>query len=106
MSKNTYNEQKSDKVALAVLDFLHNNKNLYNQFVYLKNNYENINPIREEGNIVYPTEFREGYLIKQLLRKLEVCKEWTESDIQEHWKKKVNLAMLYDNEENIFDSGE
>jgi len=106
MSNNTYNDQKSDKVALAVLEFLRKNPNLYFQFTYLKNSYGKINPIREDGNLVIPTEFREGYLVKNYLRQLQFCKEWTEEDIKNHWTKKVNLAMVYDDGENIFDQGD
>ena len=58
-----------------------------------------INAVYMEGNIPHPVHFREGMQIRNFLRGLEDCKEWTAHDYDDNWIEIVEKAIVEDYKE-------
>jgi hypothetical protein len=87
MSNQTNNPQKSDQVALKILNAL-KAENLVNHFKKLKEDYGTYDAIRKDGNVLYPVSLREGVFLRKFIRDMGED-EW-------RWKEKLGLAMMYE----------
>jgi hypothetical protein len=92
MNLDGIDKRRSDELAIALLEWL-KETNTLNNFIYYLDKYKRIDPIINEGNVSYPVELREGYFVKKKLKEIAQTKgipfEFKD------WKKKVNLALIY-----------
>lgn len=96
MAENNFDDRKSDKTALKLLEAL-KNANAVERFKYLKKKYNRFDPVIQEGNVLYPVELREGNFIKQFLRNM--------GEDENKWKDKLGLALMYHDHADEIGSG-
>ena len=58
-----------------------------------KENYGTVSPIFIEDKIPHPVHFREGMQVRNFLRTLEECKDWTSHDFDNKWKDIIEEAI-------------
>jgi hypothetical protein len=47
--------------------------------------YDRVDPTFLDGRIPHPVHFREGTAVRNFLRSLEECKDWTDHDYDNNW---------------------
>jgi hypothetical protein len=60
-----------------------------------KMKYGTVSPVIP-GRIPHPVHFREGMVVRNCLRKLEACKDWTDHDYDDTWIEVVERAITVD----------
>jgi len=54
-------------------------------FTDLKEKHGEILAVYNEGGIPHPVHFREGMQVRNFLRGLELCKEWSAHELDDNW---------------------
>lgn len=86
MSANNFDNRKSDKVALKLLEAIEN-AGLIDHFKNLKKKYGRYDALQRDGNVIYPVVLREGLFIRRFLENMGVDSS--------KWKEKLGMAMMY-----------
>lgn len=64
-----------------------------NFFKDLKDKYGEINCVYSDGGIPHPVHLREGMQIRNFLRGLPECKDWSFDFLEDHWVDIVEEAI-------------
>lgn len=66
-----------------------------NHFQQYKEKYNTVSPVfYEKGDsIPHPVHFREGMQVRNFLRRLPECNEWTDNDFDNKWAEIVEKAI-------------
>ncbi len=62
-------------------------------FTWCYKKYETVSPVYDEGGIPHPVHFREGMQVRNYLRQLPECKEWTSGQLDDNWADLVQEAL-------------
>jgi hypothetical protein len=58
-----------------------------------KAKYKTVSPVFVDNGIPHPVYFIEGMQVRNFLRTLEECKDWTDHDFDNQWAKIINQAI-------------
>jgi len=62
-------------------------------FTWCYNKYGTVSPVYDEGGIPHPVHFREGMQVRNYLRTLLECKDWTCEQLDDNWADLVKEAL-------------
>lgn len=81
----------SDELVYATRKWL--GKDGIELFKDIKNKYGEISACWMDGPIPHPVHFREGMQVRNFLRMTNLCKEWSDHDLDSNWTKVIEKAI-------------
>lgn len=83
------------KITLEIIQRTHKylgegGRDLFKKY---KEEHGTVSPVLYDGLIPHPVHFREGMQIRNFLRTLDDCKDWTDHDFDDTWSEVIERVI-------------